>query len=79
MSMKIHFLCSQLDYFPDNCGNYNEEQGERSHQDHRQMEERYQRYWNINMLADYCECLKRDLPNFMHRRKSLKRHFLSSH
>ena len=74
MSVKMH-----LDYFPDNCGDYSEEQGERSHQDLRQMEERYQGYRDVNMLADYCWCLKRNLPSSTHKRKSLKRHFLSSH
>ena len=78
MSVKMHFLSSHLDYFPDNCGDYSEEQGERFHQDLRQMEERYQGYWDVNMLADYCWCLQRDLPNSTHKRKSLKRHFLSS-
>ena len=38
--MKMHFLCSNLDYFLDNCGDYSEEQGERSHQNLCQMEER---------------------------------------
>ena len=72
MSVKMHFLCSHLDYFPDNCGDYNEEQGERSNQSLRQMEERCQGYWEVNMLADYCWCLKRDLPDSTRRRKPLK-------
>ena len=72
------FLSSHLDYFPDNCGDYSKEQGERFHHDLRHMEERYQGYWDVSMLADYCWCLKRDLPNSTHKRKSLKRHFLSS-
>ena len=54
MSVKEHFLCSHLDHFPDNCGYYNKQQGERSHQDLGQMEERDQRYWDVNMLTDYC-------------------------
>ena len=78
ISVKMHFLSSHLAYFPDNCGDYSEEQGVRFHQDLRHMEERYQGYWDVNMLAACCWCLKRDLPNFTHRRKSLKRHFLSS-
>ena len=49
MSVKMH-----LDYFPDNCGDYNKEQGEKSHQDVCQTEERYQGYRDLNMLADYC-------------------------
>lgn len=78
MSIKLHFLRSHLDYFPDNCGDYSEEQGERFHQDIKCMEDRYQGRWNINMLADYCWCLKRDLPaEETHRRKSMKSAFLS--
>ena len=42
MSIKLHFLRSHLDYFPENCGDYSEEQGERFHQDIICMEERYQ-------------------------------------
>ena len=59
MSLKMHFLRSHLDYFPENCGDFSEEQGERFHQDIRQMEERYQGRWDVNFLADYCWCLKR--------------------
>ena len=77
MSLKLHFLSSHLDYFPHNCGDYSEEQGERFHQDIRVMEERYQGRWDINMLADYCWCLKRDTPVVTHARKALKRSFLS--
>lgn len=78
MSTKMHFLNSHLDYFPNNCGDYSEEQGERFHQDIRMMEERYQGRWDINMLADYCWCLKRDVPiaqQQQHKRKALKRSF----
>ena len=42
VSVKMHSLGSHLDYFPDNCGDYSEEQGERFHQDIRVMEKRYQ-------------------------------------
>ena len=59
MSVKIHFLRSHLDYFPLNCGDLSEEQGERFHQDIHVMEERYQGRWDVNFLADYCWCLKR--------------------
>ena len=44
MFVKMHFLCWHLDYFSDNCGDYSEEQGERSHQDHCQMKERNRGY-----------------------------------
>ena len=42
MSIKLHYLHSHLDRFPENLGNYSEEQGERFHQDIRTMEESYQ-------------------------------------
>ena len=60
MSIKLHFLHSHLDYFPANLGAVSEEQGERFHQDIKDMEQRYQGRWNANMLADYCWMLKRD-------------------
>uniref|UniRef100_UPI00358FD4EB uncharacterized protein n=1 Tax=Myxine glutinosa TaxID=7769 RepID=UPI00358FD4EB len=76
MSIKMHFLSSHLDYFPENCGDVSEEQGERFHQDIRVMEERYQGRWDVNMLADYCWCLKRDVTDATHRRKSLRKPFI---
>jgi hypothetical protein len=38
MSLKLHFLHSCLDYFSDNLGVFSEEQGERFHQDLKEME-----------------------------------------
>lgn len=60
MSLKVHFLHSHIDYFPENLGAYSEEQGERFHQDVRDIERRYQGRWDVNMLADYCWMLKRE-------------------
>ena len=37
MSIKLHYLFSHLDYFPENLGNVSEEQGERFHQDIKMM------------------------------------------
>jgi hypothetical protein len=54
MSLKLHFLDSHLSYFPENLGAVSEEQGERFHQDIKEMERRYQGQWNVNMIADYC-------------------------
>ena len=62
MSIKLHFFESHVDYFPDNLGNYSEEQGERFLQDIKEMEKRYQGRWDEHMLADYCWNLQRDLP-----------------
>lgn len=44
MSIKVHYLYSHLDQFPENLGDLSEEQGERFHQDLRTMEERYRGY-----------------------------------
>ena len=71
----MHFLHSHLDYFPENCDNYGEEQGERFHQDISCMEERYQGRWDVNMLSDYCWFLERDVPVPQHSRRALKRPF----
>ena len=76
MSIKIHFLQSHLDYFPENCGDYSEKQGERLHQDIKTMETRYQGRWDISVLADYCWCLKRDKPITLHKRKVSRTAFL---
>jgi len=42
MSIKLHFLYSHLERFPENLGDLSDEQGERFHQDIREMEVRYQ-------------------------------------
>lgn len=58
MSLKIHFLHSNLDFFPQNLGAVSDEHGERFHQVISNMEKRYQDKWSPNMLADYCWTLK---------------------
>ena len=73
MSIKVHFLFSHLDEFPENLGTVSDEQGERFHQDIKVMEERYQGRWDVNMIADYCWNLKRDITTANHRRKTRKR------
>jgi hypothetical protein len=70
MSVKMHFLDSHLDYFPENLGTYSEEQGERFHQDISVMEERYQGRWNITTMADYCWSIHRHYPEAKYKRKS---------
>lgn len=77
MSVKMHFLNSHLGYFPENCGDYSEEQGERFHQEICEIEKRYQGKWSVTMLSDYCWCLKRNRPAAVHKRKSNRRSFLS--
>ncbi|GFV21849.1 uncharacterized protein TNCV_4525361 [Trichonephila clavipes] len=74
MSVKVHFLYSHLDYFPENFGAVSEEQVERFYQDIKEMEHRYQGRWNVNMMADYCWMLKRENSQ-EHSRKILLRTF----
>ncbi|EZA54308.1 hypothetical protein X777_06138, partial [Ooceraea biroi] len=70
MSLKVHFLNSHIDVFPENLGDVSEEQGEKFHQDIKEMERRYQGRWRATMLADYCWCLQRDEVNANHKRRS---------
>ena len=51
MSMKLHFLFSHLDYFPENVGAFSEEMGERFHQDFKHKERHYQDKWKESMMA----------------------------
>ena len=76
MSVKVHFLHSHLSYFPENLGPFREEQGKRFHQDIKVMEKRYQRKWNVSMIADYCWNLIRESSDFQHSRQSKKRKLL---
>ena len=64
MSLKLYFLHSHLDHFPENLGDLSEEQGERFHQDMKEMERRYQGRWGKSMLADYLWMLKRDVQEY---------------
>ena len=72
MSIKLYYLHSHLDKFPENLVNISNEQGERFHQDLREMENRYQGRWDEVMMADYCWCLKRDVSTVEHARKKLE-------
>ena len=63
MSLKIHFLESHLDFFPENLGEVSDEHGERFHQEIMYMEKWYQGNWTSSMMADYCWTLKRVVPD----------------
>ena len=76
ISLKLHFLRSHLDYFPKNCEDLSEEQGEHFHRDSPITEEHNQGWWDINFLADNCWCLKWDAVAAKHSRKSLKKPFI---
>ena len=70
MSLKVHFLDSHLDFFPDNLGAVSDEHGERFHQDISALEKMYQGQRSARMLADYCWTMKMDVPDAKHRRQS---------
>ena len=53
MSVNVHFLSSHLEKNSENPDDVSEEQGEGFHQDIKVMEERYQRCWDVHMMADY--------------------------
>ncbi|GBO23339.1 hypothetical protein AVEN_83312-1 [Araneus ventricosus] len=76
-SLKVQLLDSHLDYFSENLGAVSEEQGERFHEDIKEMERLYQEKWNVSMIAHYCWMLQRDYPCKDHKRKSGKRTFES--
>ena len=69
MSLKIHFLHSHLDLFPENCGAVSNEHVESFHQDISSIEERDEENWNCAMLADYCWTLARVIPTMEYKRQ----------
>ena len=75
MNLKLHFLNFHLEIFPNNLGHFSEEQGERFHQVIKVMETRYQGRWDVNMMAEFCWNLKRDIPKENRKRKSLNQSF----
>ena len=75
MSIKMPYLFSHMDRFPKNLSSMIEEQGERFHQDLKEMETRYQGCWDAVMMTDYCWNRKRDLPVAEHFRSSKKQKF----
>jgi hypothetical protein len=53
-------------FFPENLGAVSEEQGERFHQDIKEIERRFQGRWNVNLKVYYCWTLQRDIPETSH-------------
>jgi len=75
MSIKIHFLHSHLDFFPDNLGQLSDEQGERFHQEIATIEKRFDGKDKINMMTNYCWSLKRETDDDQLKRKRSSKHF----
>lgn len=69
MSLKIHFLNSHSDFFPENLGAVSDEHGERFHQDIASIERRFKGKSARNMLAEYCWNLDYEEPQTEHRRQ----------
>jgi len=68
MSLKVHFLHSHVDYFPEYLGANSEEQAEKFQQDLLTMEILYQGRSSVNMLANYCWIFKRETINIGERK-----------
>lgn len=77
MSLKIHFLYNHLNFFPDNCGDCSDEQGERFHQDIATIEERFKGKDSTHMMGEYCWSICRDTDPNQHKRKSHRQCFLT--
>lgn len=75
MSLKVHFLHSHLDFFPENLGDVSEEHGERFHQDIATMERRYQGRWDTAMMGDYVWSLIRKDERIHSRKSRSSKHF----
>ena len=75
MSLKMHFLHSHLEFFPENNGDIGDEHGERLHQDIKFFEERYQGNVSPTMMVDFCWSLKRDTDEDLCRKRRCPQHF----
>lgn len=75
MSLKLHYLHSHLNCFPDNLGDFSEEHGERFHQEITDMEDRYRGKDPVHMLAEYCWTLKRETGDEKYKRARTSKHF----
>lgn len=64
MTVKLHFLDSHLDFFPEKLADFSEEHGERFHQELKEMEKRYKGKGHQGLLADYCWHLIRETDQF---------------
>ncbi|GBN96190.1 hypothetical protein AVEN_188324-1 [Araneus ventricosus] len=69
MSLKIHFLHSHLEFYPENLGSVSDEHGEQFDQAISNMGAgNDQGKWNPKMLADYFWTFKMDIPQAKHSR-----------
>jgi len=74
MSLKIH-LDAHLECFPENCGAFSDEHGERFHQEMASMEIRFKGKKGKNiagLLAEYCWSIRRDTNPYVYKRSDKK-------
>jgi hypothetical protein len=76
MSLKVHFLDSNLVFFLENLGTVSDEYGDRFHQDISTVEMRYQSKWIPSMMVDYSWTLRRGVPQAKYISKSSTEHFM---
>ncbi|GBN99295.1 hypothetical protein AVEN_25554-1 [Araneus ventricosus] len=69
MSLKIHFLQSHLEFYPENLGSVSDEHGEQFHPAISNMGTRYQGKWNPKKVADYFWTFKMNIPQAKHSRQ----------
>jgi len=75
VSLKIHFLHSNLNFSPSNLGAVGDEHGERFHQDISTMQKRYTGKSSNNMLVDYCWNLNEEHSIACYKRMAYRKKF----
>ena len=75
MSLKLHMLDAHLEKFKDNMGDYSEEQGERFHQDVKEVERRYQGHYDERTMGYYIWSLVRECDLDYNRKSRISSRF----
>ncbi|CAK9833810.1 hypothetical protein ANTRET_LOCUS10438 [Anthophora retusa] len=75
MSLKIHFLQSHLNLFPENLGDISDEHGERFHQEMKTIDWPYQEFLDERMMGDYMWSLIRETDSKNNRRQSRSQNY----
>jgi len=73
MSLKMHFLHSNLDSFLVNCGVASDEYGEGFHLDISAKKSRYKGKWSAAISTDYCYMVERDTLEIQYKRQAKRR------
>lgn len=75
MSLKIHFLHNHLEFFPENCGAFSDEHGERFHQDIKIIEQRFKGKEFCRMLGEYCWSICRNSSDSEYKRQANRKQY----